>query len=156
MARIKIDLPDAFPFSVSIPVRITDINYGNHVGNDTILSLIHEARMQYLLQYGYTEMEFAGVGLIMADAGIEFKNELYYGETVIASVACAGFSKVSFELFYKLEKALHEEPITNTGAKQGDKKILIAVAKTGMVCFDYKSKKIVQIPGKAVMKLTSL
>ena len=153
MARIKIDLPEAFPFSVSIPVRITDLNYGNHVGNDTILSLIHEARMQFLLQFGYTEMEFAGVGLIMADAGIEFKNELFYGDTVIASVSCAGFSKVSFDLYYKLEKTLREAPTTNAGTKQDDKKIVVAVAKTGMVCYDYTRKKIVHIPGEAREKL---
>ena len=56
------------------------------------------SQMQFLKQHGYTEMEFAGVGL-MADAGIEFKNELFYGDTVIASVACAGFSKVSFDIY---------------------------------------------------------
>ena len=147
MARIKIDLPEIFPFSVSIPVRITDINYGGHVGNDAILSLIHEARMQFLKQFGYSELEFAGVGLIMADAGIEFKNELFYEDTFIASVACAGFSKVSFDIYYKLETLRQA---------QGDKNILVAIAKTGMVCFDYKRKKIVPIPGKAVMKLTRL
>ena len=60
MARIKIDLPDNFSFTTSIPIRITDVNYGGHVGNDTILSLIHEARMQFLKQLGYSELEFAG------------------------------------------------------------------------------------------------
>ena len=144
MARIKIDLPEAFSYSVSIPVRISDINYGGHVGNDAILSLIHEARMQFLKQLGYTEMEFAGVGLIMADAGIEFKKELFYGDNVIVSVACAGFSKVSFDIYYKLEKAAD------------DKNILVAIAKTGMVCFDYKRKKIMHVPGEAMMKLTNL
>ena len=147
MARIKIDLPEAFPFSLSIPVRITDINYGGHVGNDAILSLIHEARMQFLKQLGYSELEFAGVGLIMADAGIEYKNELFYGDNVIVSVACAGFSKISFELYYKLETLRQA---------QGNKKLLIAAAKTGMVCFDYKRKKIVHVPDEALMKLTGL
>ena len=104
MARIKIDLPDKFSFTTSIPVRITDINYGGHVGNDAILSLIHEARMQFLKQLGYTELEFAGVGLIMADVAIEFRNELFYGDIVIVSIACAEFSKVSFDIYYKLEK----------------------------------------------------
>ena len=91
MARIKIDLPENFSFTTSIPVRITDLNYGGHVGNDTMLSLIHEARMQFLKQLGYTELEFAGVGLIMADVGIEFKNELFYGDVVMVSVACYRF-----------------------------------------------------------------
>ena len=77
MARIKILLPDKFSFSTSIPIRITDLNYGGHVGNDSILSLIHEARMQFLNEFGFTEMEFGGVSLIMSDVAMEFKNEIF-------------------------------------------------------------------------------
>src|SRR5688572_10702689 len=103
MARIKIDLPEHFSFSTSIPVRITDLNYGNHVGNDAVLSIIHEARMQYLKSLGYSEMDFAGAGMIMSDVGIEFKNELFYGDVVTVAVACSGLSKIGFEIVYKLE-----------------------------------------------------
>jgi acyl-CoA thioesterase FadM len=55
MARIKIDLPAKFPFSARIPVRITDINFAGHVGNDTILSIVHESRTQFFTHLGYTE-----------------------------------------------------------------------------------------------------
>ncbi len=67
MARVKIDVPDEFSYTTHIPVRITDLNYGGHVGNDTILSLIHEARIQFLGHYGYGELNMEGVGLIMSD-----------------------------------------------------------------------------------------
>ena len=141
MARIKIDLPEQFSFSTSIPVRITDLNYGNHVGNDAVLSIIHEARMQFLKSFGYTEMEFSGVGMIMSDVAIEFKNELFYGDSVIASVIVTEFAKFGFDIYYKLEKS------------SGSKNILVAAAKTGMVCFDYTKKKIVSIPEAAREKL---
>ena len=152
MARIKIDLPEQFSFSTSIPIRITDLNYGNHVGNDAVLSIIHEARMQFLKNYGYTEMEFAGVGTIMNDAAIEFKNELFYGDIVIASVIATGFSKVGFDIYYKLETLRRFDKL----GTQGDKKILAVVAKTGMVCFDYSRKKIAVLPEEAIKKLTGL
>ena len=147
MSRVKIDpiaigLPEKFLFSISIPVRITDLNYGGHVGNDAVLSIIHEARMQFLKHFGYTEMEFAGVGMIMSDVAIEFKNELFYGDMVIASVAAGEFTNVSFEIFYRLEKNMD------------DKKVLVAIAKTGMVCYDYGKKKIVAVPKEAKKKLT--
>jgi acyl-CoA thioester hydrolase len=145
MARLKINLPKNFSFTTSIPIRITDLNYGGHVGNDTILSLIHEARVQYLKQLGYSEFEFAGVGLIMADAGIEFKNELFYEDVVTVSVACTDFSKVSFDIYYKLEKV--------TRSDTNNKKIMVAAAKTAMVCFDYSNKKIVTIPEEARRKM---
>ena len=134
MARIKIELPTAFQFSALIPVRITDINYGGHAGNDTILSIIHEARMQFLQQYGCTEMNFGGTGLIMSDVGIEFKNELFYGDKLRASIAIAEITKVSFALYYKLEK----EPTTAHS--------LVATARTGMVCYNYAAGKITAFP----------
>jgi len=34
MQRIKIDLPEFFSFTTPIKIRITDLNYGGHVGND--------------------------------------------------------------------------------------------------------------------------
>jgi acyl-CoA thioester hydrolase len=141
MARIKIALPAAFSFTTTIPVRITDLNYGNHVGNDTVLSIIHEARMQFLHHHGYSEMKFAGAGMIMSDVAIEFKHELFYGDVVIASVAAGEFSKAGFDLYYKLEK------------ETAGKKILAAAAKTGMVCYDYDAKKIVAVPEEAKEKL---
>jgi acyl-CoA thioesterase FadM len=143
MARIKIDLPDTFSFSCEIPVRITDINYGGHVGNDTVLTIIHEARMQFFKKIGYTEMNFGDTGMLMADVAIEFKSELFYGDVVIASVATGEISKVGFELLYKLEK------------QTGDTKKIVATAKTGMICYDYEKKKIVAVPEEARIKLTS-
>lgn len=141
MARIKVELPEQFAFTTTIPVRITDLNYGKHVGNDTILSMIHEARVQYLKQLGYGELDLAGVGVIMSDVGIEFKSELFYGDEVQASVAASDITKISFDLYYKLEK------------RSGDKTILVAAAKTGMVCYDYSKKKVAAIPEEVAVKL---
>jgi acyl-CoA thioester hydrolase len=141
MARIKIDLPVNFSFSCQVPVRITDINYGGHVGNDTVLSIIHESRMQYFNNFGYSEMNFAGVGMIMSHVAIEFKHELFYGDTVLASVAAVEFSRIGFELVYKLEK------------ETGGLRKMVALARTGMVCYDYEKKKIVGVPEEARVKL---
>ena len=139
MARIKLTVPDAFTFSAKIPIRITDLNYGAHVGNDTVLSLIHEARMQYLRAIGYTEFEFEGVGLIMSDVAIEFKAEVFYGDIIEVYVTAGEFSKAGFDLYYKVAKATPEK--------------IVAIAKTGMVCFDYKKRKVVSVPTDAVRKL---
>lgn len=141
MAKIKITLPESFNFSTEIPVRIGDVNYGGHVGNDAILSIIHEARLQFLKHHSYSELDLGGVSLIMADVGIEFKKEAFYGDTIIASVAADDFQRVSFDLIYKLEKMID------------DKRVIIAIAKTGMVCFDYQNRRICAIPEEVVMKL---
>jgi len=138
MSRIKIQLPQIFPFSTSIPVRITDVNYGGHVGNDAVLSLIHEARMQFLKHFGFTEMSFGAAGMIMADVAIEFKNEAFYGDVLMANVAAVSTGRISFDIYYKFTKA-----------KEG-KEVIVAVAKTGMVCYDYDRKKIVAVSDDAL------
>ncbi len=134
MARIKLQLPEQFPFETIIPIRITDLNYGGHVGNDTILSIVHEARLQFLKNAGYSELNLEGAGLIMSDVSIQFKQELFYGESVRVEIAASEFSRVGFELYYRLSKTA------------ADKSILVAIAKTGMVCYDYTNKKISAVP----------
>ena len=60
MARVKLALPESFSFETDIKVRISDINYGGHLGNDSVMSLIHEARLRFLEKYGYTELNVCG------------------------------------------------------------------------------------------------
>lgn len=139
MARIKLTLPASFSFFARIPVRITDVNYGNHLGNDSLLSLIHEARMQYLASLGFTEMNVGGAGLIMSDAAIEFTSEAFYGDVLNVYMAADDFSRVGFDLYYKL-------------VKEGSETV-VAKAKTGMICFDYAARKITAVPQEAIEKL---
>jgi YbgC/YbaW family acyl-CoA thioester hydrolase len=134
MARIKIDIPEKIIGTFIIPVRIADINYGNHVGNDAFVSIIHEARMQWLKQYDYTELRIEGIGLIMSDLVLEFKNEAFYGDMVEVKLSAAEISRVGFELYYQLF------------AKRNDTVVLLANAKTGMVCYDYDAKKVAAVP----------
>jgi len=136
MHSVRLDLPKQFNFQVSIPIRITDINYGGHVGNDTILTLLHEARMKFLHHHKFSEMDFGGVGVIMRDVTIEFKKELFYGDIVNVYVAVTNFSRVGFDVFYKMVKSEDE--------------IQVAIAKTGMICYDYKMKKIVSVPASVL------
>jgi YbgC/YbaW family acyl-CoA thioester hydrolase len=136
MARIKIDIPENTIGTFIIPIRIADINYGNHVGNDAFVSIIHEARMQWLKQYDYTELKIEGIGLIMSDLAIEFKSESFYGDVVEVKLSAGEISRVGFELYYRLF------------AKRNDENILLANAKTGMVCYDYDAKKVAAIPEK--------
>lgn len=140
--RTKLELPHVFSFVTKIPVRITDLNYGGHVGNDNILSIIHEARVQFLQSKGYSEMNIEGKSLIMVDAVIEFKDELFYGEEILASVTAAEPSRIGFDIYYKMEKV-----------KEGAN-IPVVFARTGMVCYDYDHKKISSLPLPAREKLS--
>lgn len=142
MNRIKLSIPDIFLFSTSIQIRVTDLNYGNHVGNDTILSILQEARQQFLASKGCTELDVEGFGLIMADAVVEYKKEIKYPNHLKVSVHAQDFDKMGFDIFYKIELTGTEEPV-------------VAVkAKTGMMLFDYSTQKKASMTEAIMAKLS--
>lgn len=143
MERIKVLIPGNQSFFTIVNIRITDINYGGHAGNEVFLSLAHEARLQFLKYHGYSELNFAGAGLIMADAAVEFKRELFHGNEVKISVSATGFDKLGFDMLYMME------------VKYGDQWLTAAKVKTGMLCYDYMVKKKVQVPEEAIEKLST-
>ena len=135
MPRLQLTLPEQFAFRTSLPVRITDINYGGHVGNDSILSMIHELRMRYLRHLGYNnELDVAGSALIMSDVAIVYKSESFYGDVLTAEVTPSDLHKYGFDLCYRLSNQA-------TGKVK-----VVAEAKTGMLTFDYSARKIMVLP----------
>jgi acyl-CoA thioester hydrolase len=132
MPRTKLDLPDTFLYETTLDIRITDINYGGHLGNDRALSLLHEARVRFLRHYQFSELNIGGVGITMADAVIVFKSESFAGETLTISIALDEPTPHSVAMFYKaVEKETRREVLR---------------AKTGIVFFDYTQKKIASMP----------
>ena len=132
MPRIELELPDSFPFCTEIPVRISDINYGNHLGNDAVLSLMHEARLQFLGQHGFSEANIGGPGMIMIDSAVIYLSQAFYGDILTVEVAITDIHKYGFDLLYRLTNA-------HTGKE-------IARGKTGMLCFAYDKKRIASVP----------
>jgi len=141
MPRVNIDLPAQWSFSTDIPVRISDINYGNHVGNDAFLGIFHEARMRWLKQFGWTELVFDPVGLIMIDVAVRFKSEAHYGDVLTVSLAPQDWTKLGFDLVYLAVNAA-------TGTE-------VARAQSGFVFFNYSKKKIAALPPEFQEKVTA-
>ncbi len=132
MARISISLPQSAPlFNCSIAVRIGDVNYGNHVGNDNFVSIIHEARVQFLKHYCLSELAVSGsVGLIMSGLSVQFIKESFYGDQLDILIYSDAISNVSFDLIYDIQREA----------------VSIVRATTTMVCYDYDVKKVKAIP----------
>ena len=102
MGRVKLDLPEGLDFSTEIAIRITDINYGGHLASDAVMALIHEARVRFLRDHGFSELDAGGPGLIMRDAAIVYQSEALYGEVLSVEVGVGGFSRVGCDFFYRL------------------------------------------------------
>ena len=136
MARMKIEMPDKWAFSTEIEVRVTDLNYGNHLANQQFLAYAQEARVRFFATYGFTELDFGGVSLIQADAAITFKGEGHLGDVVQIEIAIEKSGNSTFNLFYKF-----------TNSTKGKE---MAEIRTALVCFDYAEGRPIALPEKAL------
>ena len=127
-------MPRQFSFSTEIPVRIGDINYGGHLGNDKVLSLLHEARVRFLKRYGFTELDIDGRSIIMLDAVVVYRAEVFHGEILNIEVAVADMNNLGCDIMYRV-----------TNRETGKE---VVRAKTGIAFFDYGKRKVVEMPEK--------
>lgn len=139
MTRIRIEPPKQSIFSTNVKVRVTDLNYGNHLGNDALLGLLHEARVCFYTHLGFPdERNIYGAGVIMADAAIQYRSEAFLGDQLTIDIGIGEISRMGYDLIYAV--------VHQSGR-------LIATAKTGMVCFDYSTRKPVGVPAEFLLRI---
>jgi len=139
MPRIKIDLPEKFLFATELPIYINHINYGNHLDNSALISLVSEARVRFFKSLGYTEMDVEGRGIIVADVAAQYRSEAFHGETMLIEMAANDFNKYGCDLVWRLsDKASGRE---------------VARGKHGIMFFDYAERKPVSAPQEFVAKV---
>lgn len=132
MARIELNLADCFIFETQLAVRTTELNFGNHVGNDSFVSLMQEARARFFLDLGYSELDVEGRGIIVADLAVVYKSQSYYADRLKFELGLGEFNKYGCDIFYR--------------ATNAENKKLVLEAKTGIVFFDYEKNKVSTIP----------
>lgn len=141
MARIKIELPEQFIFSTELPVLIGYINYGGHLDNGAVIDIVSEARMRFFKHLGFSEGNIDGVGIIVADAAIQYKSEAFHGEVLIVDYNVRDFSRVGCDLVYRITE--------KTSGRE------VARGKTGIVFFNYSQRETVSVPEGFKSKIAS-
>ena len=114
MARVQIDMIKNFTFETELAIRITDINYGNHVGHDSFISLLHEARLRFLQNIGVSETNIDGKALILSDLAVSYKSQAFYGDRLKVEIGADEFNKYGCDIFYRVSN------------KKTDKLVLLA------------------------------
>ena len=138
MARIKIDLPESFTFSTEIPIYIGHINYGHHLDNAQLISLVSEARVRYFKSMGYSELDVEGVGIVVADVAAQYRSEAFHGGTLRVDMTANDFNKYGCDLVWRLsDQASGRE---------------VARGKHGTTFFDYTARKAASVPPAFVAK----
>lgn len=139
MARVKLDLPEVLPFSTELEVRIGDINYGRHLGNDALLGLLHEARLRFLARHHFTETDAGGASMIMLDAVLVYAAQAFHGDRLRIEVGVGEFGPSRCDMFYRVSRPADG--------------VEIARAKTGLAFFDYAAGRIVRMPASFKSRL---
>jgi acyl-CoA thioesterase FadM len=133
MARIQLQFPeDQFCYSTHLTVRVTDINAANHLGNDSMISMISEARARFLFENGIDDRVQDGTYIIVTDLVTTYRAEAHARDQLLFDVGVTDVNRYGGDVIFRITR-----PADGT---------LIAMAKSGFVFFDYATKKVVPMP----------
>ncbi|WP_137817143.1 MULTISPECIES: thioesterase family protein [unclassified Pseudomonas] len=133
MARLTLDFPeDQYCYSTHLTVRVTDINAANHLANDSMISMISEARARFLFEFGIAETEANGTGIIVTDLATTYKAEAHARDQLLFEVGVMDFNKYGGDIIFRISR-----PADGTQ---------VAMAKSGFVFFNYQQSKVVPMP----------
>jgi acyl-CoA thioesterase FadM len=133
MARLKLEFPeDQYCYSTLLTVRATDINGANHLGNDSMISMISEARARFLFEFGVRETDGDGIGIIVTDLATTYKAEAHARDQLLFDVGVMDFNKYGGDITFRVTRPLDQT--------------LIAMAKSGFVFFEYGNSQVVPMP----------
>ncbi len=132
MQRLKISAPEKLIFAMKHTVGISEVNYARHMDSVAMITLIHEARLQFLASLGFTESNIYGLGMVVTDLAIDFRSESFANDLLVIEVGTSKFNKYGFDIGFK---------VTNNALET-----VVCIAKTGVVFFDFDKHKLAELP----------
>ncbi len=128
-------------FTTTLSVRIYDVNYGNHLGHDSLISLLHEARMRFLKSMGYSEIDIQQVGILITSLAVNYLSEAFFADNLVINIGIGEKTRTSLELLYQ---------VINENSKK-----IVANAITTITFYDYRNKKVSKIPEEFMVRVDS-
>ena len=97
---------ESTPYRFFIPytVRVADINYGGHVSNAAVLSFFQDARIAYLKQFGYSELDIGGCGIILPEAHVRYLAEMFLEDELRIGVRINELRNSAFVMAFRIER----------------------------------------------------
>jgi acyl-CoA thioester hydrolase len=120
-----------YRFSVSIPIRYSDIDAQRHLNNVAYFVFMEQARVDYVLAVGlWPQLDFDRIGMILAQTSCTYKMPAYLGETVTVRLRVSKMGRKSFVFDYRM------------GTDRGE----IATGESVQVCYEYDKGRSIPIP----------
>jgi len=132
MPRIKISVPEKNLFRMERKVGLSDINYAKHLDSLSMVSILHEARLQFLASLGFTESNIYGLGLVVTDLIVDYQSESFANDLLVINVGVSEFNRYGFDIGFQV----------SNGALDS----VVCTAKLGVVFFDFDKHKITEVP----------
>ncbi|TXI99930.1 MAG: acyl-CoA thioesterase [Neisseriales bacterium] len=87
-------------------LSIRDINYANHMDHLALLNYLHETRVRFLREHGYSELDVdgKGSGLVVADLQCSYRRECFYGDIIRVELTLKVFSPTRLIMLYSIYK----------------------------------------------------
>jgi len=105
MARLQLEFPeDQYCYTTQLTVRVTDINAANHLGNDSMISMISEARARFLFEFGIEETQDDGVGIIVTDLATTYRTEAHARDQLLFEVGVMDFNKYGGDITFRITR----------------------------------------------------
>jgi acyl-CoA thioesterase FadM len=132
MSRLNIPIPEKFLFRMERKVGLSDINYAKHLDNVSMVNILHEARLQFLANLGFTESNIYGLGLVVTDLVVDYRSESFANDLLIIDVGVSEFNRYGFDFGLQVSNEALES--------------VVCLGKLGVVFFDFDKHKITEVP----------
>jgi acyl-CoA thioester hydrolase len=133
-------------------IRVGDINYGGHMGNDKALLVFHDARLKFLESLGFSEKNIGGPGIIMRDAHVSFRKEVYLHDVLTVDVGIENVTNSAFEMIYTVRR-IQKSQQSPVNSQQSIDEEVVFTGSTGLVAFDYELRRPVRLPEEFLRKI---
>ncbi|MBF0202123.1 MAG: thioesterase family protein [Desulfamplus sp.] len=132
MPRIRLEYPDTTIFVHEVTVRVTDLSKASHLGFDNLVNILNDASAAFFKYTGIEMSPDEDIYVIFADLAVQYLSEAFMGDGLKIEMAVGEKTSKGFELFFK---------VVNTTLSRD-----VALAKTGIVFFNYKTRSAVAVP----------
>ncbi|MDX1466331.1 MAG: thioesterase family protein [Halomonas sp.] len=103
MERVRLSFPDdEVMHRHPLTVRITDMNYGRHLGHDALISLLHEARVAALASRGLSEGDLGGYPCVAADLAVQYQAETRWPDALVVETAIPAPARKAIGVYHRI------------------------------------------------------
>ncbi len=140
MEKVQLHYPDNTLLSHKVTVRLGDLSLAAHLGFDHLVNMIHDAVANFM---DYAGLDMTDVDqkirIIVVDFSIQYLSEAFRKDRLRIDMAVGEIRTKGFALYFKIFNETRE--------------MKVAIAKIGLVFFDYSSHSPVEIPGEILERI---